>query len=179
MYGIVKQSGGFIEVASRVGEGSTFRIYFPAVDKDEATIAEEAIVASDSQLRGTETVLLVEDEEMVRVLATRVLHSHGYLVLEAEDAEEAIEMCGRHEGPIHLIITDVVMPGMNGRELVGRLSELVPDSAVLYISGSTGGALVEHGVLETGTEFLQKPFSPHRLTQKVREVLDRVPPEES
>ncbi len=179
VYGIVKQSGGFIEVASRVGEGSTFKIYFPAAEKDEAAIAEEAIVASDSQLRGTETVLLVEDEEMVRVLATRVLNSHGYLVLEAEDAEEAIEMCGRHEGPIHLIITDVVMPGMNGRELVVRLSELLPDSAVLYISGYTGGALVEHGVLETGTEFLQKPFSPHRLTQKVREVLDRVPSEES
>ena len=86
-------------------------------------------------------------------------------------------MCGNHEGPIHLIVTDVVMPGMNGRELVARLADVLPDSAVLYISGYTGGALVEHGVLDSGTEFLQKPFSPHRLTQKVREVLDRVSPE--
>jgi len=116
--------------------------------------------------------LLVEDEEMVRILGTRVLSSHGYLVLEAADGDEALEVCKHHEGPIDLLVTDVVMPGMNGRELAQRLSTVIPNAAVLFISGYTGGALVEHGVLQEGTNFLQKPFSPHRLVQKVREVLD-------
>lgn len=95
-------------------------------------------------------------------------------MLEAAAGAEALDVCRHHEGPIDLVITDVVMPGMNGRELAARLTDLVPDARVLFISGYTGGVLVEHGVLEAGTEFLQKPFSPHRLTQKVREALDQV-----
>ena len=172
VYGIIKQTGGHIEVESVLGEGTSFGIYFPAALEDEAVDGEEVAEAQSRHLRGTETVLLVEDEEMVRVLGTRVLNSHGYLVLEAEHGDEAIEVCKRHEGPIHLLVTDVVMPGMNGRELAERLAPVIPDAAVLFISGYTGGALVEHGVLQDGTNFLQKPFSPHRLMQKVREVLD-------
>ncbi|MCH7825353.1 MAG: response regulator [Acidobacteria bacterium] len=172
VYGIIKQTGGNIEIESVLGEGTTFQIYFPVASDEEVPEGEEVTAAGSRCLRGTETLLLVEDEEMVRVLGTRVLSSHGYFVLEAEDGDEALEVCQRHEGPIDLLVTDVVMPGMNGRELAQRLATVIPDVAVLFISGYTGGALVEHGVLQDGTNFLQKPFSPHRLVQKVREVLD-------
>jgi CheY-like chemotaxis protein len=172
VYGIVKQTGGFIEVKSQVGEGSTLKIYFPAAAEEPAATGEAKPATTAPQSRGFETILLVEDEEMVRVLATRVLSSHGYLVLEAENGEEALEICRRHEGPIGLLITDVVMPGMNGRELADRLTAMNPDAAVLFVSGYTGGALVEHGALRDGTNFLQKPFSPQHLVERVREVLD-------
>jgi len=175
VYGIVKQTGGIIEVESQVGEGSTFKIYFPAAAEEPAAAREaRPATAVAPHARGSETILLVEDEEMVRVLATRILSSHGYLVLEAEDGEEALEVCRRHEGPIGLLITDVVMPGMNGRELADQLAAINPDAAVLFVSGYTGGALVEHGALRDGTNFLQKPFSPQHLVEKVREVLDGV-----
>ncbi len=172
VYGIIKQTGGNIEVESVLGEGTTFQIYFPVASDGEVSEREEVRVTGSPRLHGTETLLLVEDEEMVRILGTRVLSSHGYLVLEAADGDEALEVCKHHEGPIDLLVTDVVMPGMNGRELAQRLSTVIPNAAVLFISGYTGGALVEHGVLQEGTNFLQKPFSPHRLVQKVREVLD-------
>jgi len=174
VYGIVKQTGGFIEVKSQVGEGSTLKIYFPAATEEPAATGEAKPATIAPQGRGFETILLVEDEEMVRVLATRVLSSHGYLVLEAENGEEALEVCRRHEGPIGLLITDVVMPGMNGRELADRLAAMNRDAAVLFVSGYTGGALVEHGALRDGTNFLQKPFSPQHLVERVREVLDGI-----
>jgi len=173
VYGIIKQTGGSIEVDSVLGKGTTFQIYFPVASEDEdGPEGEQVSVAGSRRLRGTETLLFVEDEEMVRLLGTRVLSSHGYLVLEAEDGDQALEVCKRHEGPIDLVVTDVVMPGMNGRELAQRLATIIPDAEVLFISGYTGGALIEHGVLQEDTNFLQKPFSPQRLVQKVREVLD-------
>ncbi len=172
VYGIIKQTGGNIEVESVLGEGTTFEIYFPVASDEEVPEAEKVAAAQSGSLHGTETLLLVEDEEMVRILGTRILGSHGYLVLEAGDGEEALEVCKCHEGPIDLLVTDVVMPAMNGRELAQRLATVIPAAAVLFISGYTGGALVEQGVLQDGTNFLQKPFSPHRLVQKVREVLD-------
>jgi len=175
VYGIIRQTGGYIAVDSKLGEGSMFRIYFPSVEAKEGDEDDENGATADGpvpQLRGNETVLLVEDEAMVRELASRVLNSHGYLVLEAASGDEALEACRRHEGPVELLVTDVVMPGMNGSELAGKVSAMYPNALVLFISGYTGGALVEHGVLRDGTNFLQKPFSPHRLMRKVREVLD-------
>ncbi len=171
VYGIVKQSSGHIEVLSSVGEGTSIKIYFP-VTKDAIEEGEDLEVSS-TMMRGTETVLLVEDEEIVRVLATRVLSDLGYMILEAADGQEALEVCQHHEGPIGLVITDVVMPGMSGTELAAELERYIPDTPVLFISGYTGGALVEHGVLDEGMSFLQKPFSRERLAQEVRELIDR------
>ena len=173
VYGIVTQSSGYIEVISDVGEGCAFKIYFPAAK--EVLEDDMGRKGFPTMVRGTETVLLVEDEEIVRVLATRVLSELGYRILEAADGEEALEMCKRHEGPIGLVITDVVMPGMSGTELALELEPLIPETPVLYISGYTGGALVKHGVLEEGVAFLQKPFTRERLAQEVRELLDRSP----
>ncbi len=171
VYGIIRQTGGYVDVVSRPGEGTTFSLYFPALP--DAEVGDDRYVEPTSpRLRGRETVLLVEDEGMVRELGSRVLNSHGYLVLEAEDGLEALEVCKHHEGPIHLVVTDVVMPGMNGGELARRIADLVPDAEILFISGYTGGALVEHGVLEDGTNFLQKPFSPDAFVRTVRAILD-------
>jgi CheY-like chemotaxis protein len=172
VYGIVRQTDGYVRVASGVGEGTTFRIYFPAVEAEEEVRVDADLDSGEVRLRGGETVLLVEDEDMVRELASRVMSSNGYFVLEAEAADEALAMCRRHEGPIDLLVTDVVLPGINGGELADRIVNILPDIAVLYISGYTGGALVEHGVLRDGINFLQKPFSPQLFLRKVRDVLD-------
>ena len=171
VYGIVKQSSGYIEVRSVVGEGTTIKIYFPAAK--EAIEEGEGPKVSPTMMRGTETVLLVEDEETARVLATSVLSDLGYKIIEAADGKEALEVCQHHEGPIGLVITDVVMPGMSGTELAAELASYIPETPVLFISGYTGGALVEHGVIDEGMAFLQKPFSGERLAQEVRALLDR------
>jgi CheY-like chemotaxis protein len=170
VFGIVKQSSGYIEVRSGVGEGTTIKIYFPPAA--EATEDLEGPPVALTAMRGTETILLVEDEEIVRALATRVLSDLGYSVLEAADGGEALEMCQNHEGPIDLVITDVVMPGMSGTLLALELEAQIPGTPVLFISGYTGGALVEHGVLDEELTFLQKPFSRERLARVVRELLD-------
>ena len=123
-------------------------------------------------LRGSENVLLVEDDKTLRNLAVKVLKQYGYSVIEAQHGEQALSICDQHEGPIHLMITDVVMPGMSGRELAGRLQSLRPEIKVLYMSGYTDNVIVHHGVLAPGVNFIEKPFSPGGLVRKVREVLD-------
>jgi two-component system, cell cycle sensor histidine kinase and response regulator CckA len=169
VYGIVKQSGGNIWVYSEVGRGTTFKIYLPAVDVSIETIEESA---RDNELfKGTETVLLVEDEEMVRNLTSEILRESGYRVLEAKHGPEALMLGKEHEGVIHLMLTDVVMPQMSGRVLAEQLAILRRDIKVLYMSGDTDDAIVHHGVLDEGTAFIGKPFNPSDLVRKVREVL--------
>jgi two-component system cell cycle sensor histidine kinase/response regulator CckA len=170
IYGIVKQSGGHIFVTSKPRRGTTFNVYLPRADERADVV--EAGPASAAQLRGTETVLLVEDEETVRKLVRNVLQASGYTIIEAANGRQALEICRSHEGTIHLAITDVVMPQMSGRELIERLAPQRPRMKVLYISGYTDDAIVEHGILDSATHFLQKPFTPAALTRKVREVLD-------
>jgi CheY-like chemotaxis protein len=173
VYGIVKQSGGYIEVESEPSRGTTFRIYLPRFDAPTAVGdrgPRPAVAAG-----GTETILLVEDEEGVRELARDILRANGYTVLEARNGAEALLISERHQGPLDLLLTDVVMPRMSGRELAERLAPLRPDLSVLYMSGYTDDAVIRHGVLGAGTAFLQKPFTPAVLVQRVRETLDTAP----
>ena len=169
VYGIVKQSGGYVFAQSEPGQGTVFRIYLPRVE-DAAEPASHTQQAKTS-LEGSETVLLVEDEESVRQLVRETLAARGYQVLEADDGEKALAMAKAHSGPIHMLMTDVVMPGMSGRELAKQLVATHPQTRVLYLSGYTEDAIVHQGVLESGTAFLQKPFTLQTLSRKVREVL--------
>jgi CheY-like chemotaxis protein len=170
VFGIVKQAGGHVAVHSQPGVGTSFKVYLPRVE-EEASPAESH---SDSRSgsRGTETVLLVEDEDAVRMLTRMVLEGKGYAVLEASDGAEALAVSGRHEGPIHLLLSDVVMPVMGGRHLAERLLASHPELKVLFHSGYTDDAVVRHGILHEKVHFLQKPYSPAALAAKVREVLD-------
>ncbi len=169
VYGIVKQSGGHIWVYSEPERGTTFKVYLPRVEDSAPTPrAEKAWAASQ---RGSETVLLVEDEESLRRLAREFLENKGYTVLEAGNGEEAVSACEKYERPIHLMVTDVVMPGMSGRELAACLKVPRPDMKVLYVSGYTDEAITHHGVLEAGVAFLQKPFTAEDLLRRVYEVL--------
>jgi two-component system, cell cycle sensor histidine kinase and response regulator CckA len=170
VFGIVKQSGGSIELDSEPGQGTTFTVYLPRVD---AAVDRMATVAAPALARGSETILLVEDDDDVRALARETLEGHGYAVIPAAAPAEALRLAGRHAGPIHLLVTDVVMPQLSGRGLAEQLTPDRRDLRVLYISGYTDDAIVRHGVLEEGTAFLQKPFPPYTLLVKVREVLDR------
>jgi len=169
VYGIVKQAGGFIWVYSEPSQGTSFKIYLPEVD---ATAERTTAVAGARAPRGTETVLLVEDAAAVRAVTKQVLERQGYVVLEAPDGEAALRLAQQHRGPIHLLLTDVVMPRVSGRELAERLTQVRPDMRVLYASGYTDDSVVRHGILELGTAYLQKPFSPESLARKVRDVLD-------
>src|SRR5438552_3627063 len=164
VYGIVKQSGGNIWVYSEPGQGTTFKIYLPQIE-EPIDLDEERADPADSRL-GRETVLLVEDDDAVRDLARDILQATGYTVLEARQGAEALGMSERYTGPIHLMLTDVVMPGMSGRQLADRFAVLRPTTKVLYMSGYTDNAIVHHGVLDPGTEFLQKPFTAPVLTRK-------------
>ena len=170
VYGIVKQSGGNIWLYSEPGRGTTFKIYLPRVDQPLELPAPTP--ASRETPRGTETVLLVEDDEAVRTLARKMLASHGYTVLAAPSGADALELAASHAGPIHLLVTDVVLPGMSGRELATRFQSVRPGLKVLYTSGYTDDAVVHHGVLDPGIAFLQKPFTSGTLARKVRETLD-------
>ena len=168
-YGIVKQSGGYIWVYSEVGRGATFKIYLPRVD------APTDVVAAPPELgtvAGTETVLLAEDDPLLLPLARDVLKRLGYTVLEARTPADAMAVAQAHNGIIHLLVSDVVMPGESGLQLARRLLEVRPNLRVLYISGYSDEAIVRHGLLDPGTTFLQKPFSPAALARKVRELLD-------
>ncbi len=170
VYGIVRQSDGHILVASEPGKGAVFRIYLPRIEEIPAEAA--AAPASAHPAFGNETVLLVEDSEPVRGLVREILEQKGYNVMETSDGADALRVCSGHEGPIHLILTDVVMPGMSGGELCARLTPLYPGVKVLYMSGYTDDAIVHRGILDPGTAYLQKPFTADALAAKVREVLD-------
>jgi PAS domain S-box-containing protein len=170
VYGIVKQTDGYIWVYSEPGQGTSFKIYLPHVAAAPEPPAPKPLVPAS--LAGSETVLLAEDEEAVRNFTRRVLAAHGYTVLTAADGQEALHLAEQHAGPIHLLLTDVVMPNMGGRELAERLVAARHDTKVLYLSGYTDDAIVHHGVLEPGIAFLQKPFTLQGLARKLREVLD-------
>ena len=169
VYGIVKQNNGFINAYSEPGMGSSFRIYFPRVRAE----AEEPVEAAPKTLpSGTETVLLVEDEEQILSLATRILEIQGYRVLPAGSPAEACLLAERHEGEIQLLLTDVIMPGMNGRELQRRIERSKPGIRTLFMSGYTEDAVVHRGILDKGVFFVPKPFTVRLLAEKVRSVLD-------
>ena len=168
VYGIVKQFAGYIWVYSERGHGTTFKIYLPQAEGAR----EPAAPPAPAPRGGSETVLLVEDEEAVRTLAQKVLRARGYTVLEAGTGHEALAFRERHKGPIDLLLTDVIMPGMNGRELAEELAPSYRGIRVLYMSGYTDDAVLRHGVLEEGTAYIQKPFTPDALAQRVRDVLD-------
>jgi CheY-like chemotaxis protein len=171
VYGIVKQSGGHIWVYSEPQHGTTFKIYFPRVA--QAAESTDIPLATGGGPKGHETILLVEDETAVRELATDILRAEGYEVLPAADARQALDMSAAHAGRIHVLVTDVVMPGTSGRELAEQMLVRRQGIAVVYMSGYTDNAVVQHGVLGRDAVFLQKPFTPDRLTQQVRALLDQ------
>lgn len=171
-YGAVAQSGGDIEVSSEVGRGTTFRIHFPRHD-ETPTPAESVAVPV---VRGSGTIMVVEDEKMVRDLAVRVLERLGYQVLEARDGQDALACAANWSESIDLLLTDVVMPELNGRQLAERLCKERPETQVLYTSGYPDDIIAPHGVLEPGIHFLSKPYGPNELAAAVRQVLDRAEP---
>jgi two-component system cell cycle sensor histidine kinase/response regulator CckA len=172
VYGIIKQSGGNVWAYSEPGLGTTFKIYLPQVEKGAKAYRPRLKPKEAGAAGGTETILLVEDEEAVRSMVSKVLQNRGYTVLEARHGNEAVEVSERYEGSINLMVTDVIMPQMSGRELAERLTTLRPKMHVLYMSGYPDNTIVQHGVLEPGTSFLQKPFTISALEAKVREILD-------
>jgi two-component system, cell cycle sensor histidine kinase and response regulator CckA len=170
VYGTVKQSEGDIWVYSEPGRGTTFKLYFPQTNENPETLAS---VESPRAARGTETLMVVEDEDSVRELVATMLRQAGYTVLGATGAEQAVEIWASHKSPIAMLITDVVMPYVSGRQLAGQLLESHPDLKILFLSGYTENSVVHNGVLDAGVNFLAKPFSQEQLARKVREVLDK------
>jgi two-component system, cell cycle sensor histidine kinase and response regulator CckA len=170
VYGIVKQSGGHIWVYSELGHGTTFKVYLPRTEQAAETVSARQPAASS--IRGTETILLVEDDQALRELVRSILASCGYSIVAPKDSQEAQNICEQRAPGIHLLLTDVVMPGISGRALAQTILSRNPAAKVLFMSGYTENAIVHHGVLDTGTHFLQKPFTPSMLASKVREVLD-------
>jgi two-component system cell cycle sensor histidine kinase/response regulator CckA len=172
VYGIVKQSGGHIAVQSARGHGSTFRIWLPEVE-EAAEAAPVSAPTGAAAPEGSETILLVEDEDAVRGLLREVLEGAGYTVLQAASGAEALRVSRAHAGTVDLLLTDVVMPGMGGREMATLLAAQRPGLRVLFASGYTAEAIARHGVLEPGTDLIHKPFTPDALLRRVRERLDR------
>jgi PAS domain S-box-containing protein len=170
VYGIVRQSGGNIWVYSELGKGTTFKVYLPQVEDDFSALVDSK--AHVTMKRGSETVLLVEDEEMVRKLASELMEESGYVVLSASGGEEAINFATAHKDRIDLLITDVVMPKISGKEVAEQLKTIHPETKVLFMSGYTDEAIVHHGIVDSHIAFIQKPFSEHALAHKIREILD-------
>jgi PAS domain S-box-containing protein len=171
VYGIVKQHHGDIWLYSEPNQGTTFKIFFPAANGHaEPITARQGARQAD---RGTETIMVVEDNTMLRDMAQKILERYGYRVLIAGSGDECLQRLTTHDGPVHLLLTDVVMPEMNGRELYARLAPLRPDLKVLYMSGYTDNVILHHGVLEAGIDFIQKPFSVQGLASKIRLILDK------
>ncbi len=170
VYGIVKQSGGNIWVYSEPGKGATFKVYFRQTDKSVESYAKDINISGSSQV--SETILVVEDETGVRKIVIRLLEKLGYKILESSNGEEAILECEKHQGKIDLLLTDVIMPKMSGKELSGIISAKYPNIKTLFMSGYTDNIIVHHGVLDEGFELIQKPIAPEELSRKVREVLD-------
>jgi CheY-like chemotaxis protein len=170
VYGIVKQSEGYVWVYSEPGQGATFKIYLPLTSEEQR---EPAPAETRAPALADETVLVVEDEVPVREIVTRTLEGGGYTVLVAENGTQAIELASGARGPIHLVITDVVMPGIGGRELAPRLARLIPDAPLIFMSGYGSAEIVRRGLLDPDSEFLQKPFTPEVLLATVRRALDR------
>jgi CheY-like chemotaxis protein len=175
VYGIVKQSGAFIFVDSQPRRGTAFRAYFPRVDAREDAAAASESLGLPRAKRGQETILLVEDEANLRRLARQYLETQGYKILEAEDAAAALQIVDGHKGSLDLLLTDVIMPGLNGRELATHVSNQLPNVRVLYMSGYAENAIGHDGTLDAGINLLQKPFSLPALRDRVREVLDSEP----
>jgi len=170
VYGVVKQSGGYVWVESALGKGTAFEIYLPRIE--ELVSVPEPVAPIVEAFRGAETILLVEDADALRKLTHMLLEQHGYRVLVAANGAAALQLVEEQPERINLLLTDVIMPGLNGRALAGRLELLQPGLKILYMSGYTDDAIMDHGVLESGTHLLHKPFSEENLIRKVREVLD-------
>jgi CheY-like chemotaxis protein len=170
VYGIVKQSNGFIWVYSELGRGTTFKIYLPRVEGEADKLADHA--KDGARLGGVETVLIVEDDPSMRALTARVLREQGYTTLEAASGQEALRIAGEYGGTIHLVLTDVVMPDVSGEALVSQIAGPPPFPKVLFVSGYPDNALIHNGVLDSNVAFLEKPFTADALRRKVREVLD-------
>ena len=171
VYGIVRQSGGDIYVYSEPGTGTTFKIYLPRVFEPQEEFEKKG--EEKEVPRGTETIFVVEDDEKVRRLAVDILGNQGYTILEAIDGEEALLIWEEHKKPVHLILTDIVMPNMSGPQLIERLKQIRNDFKVLYMTGYTDEVIVHHGILDKGVNLINKPFTIEKLARKVREVLDK------
>jgi len=174
VYGIIQQSGGIVQVLSEPGKGTTFKIYFPQVDSTREAVGPEPAVVTARAEQALETILLVEDETSLRTLSCQYLQNQGYTVLEASDGAAAVAICGTHPGPIHLLLTDVIMPGINGRELARRICEMRQETKVLFMSGYSENAVAQDGLVEEEITLLQKPFALSALGFKVREKLSSV-----
>jgi two-component system cell cycle sensor histidine kinase/response regulator CckA len=170
VYGVVKQSGGYIAVDSAPGKGAAFKVYLPRTEETAVQAVQKPV--SGQAIRGSETILLVEDADALRKLAQSFLEARGFRVLAAPTGEKALEVAVQNPEPIHLLLTDVVMPGMNGRVLAEELAPRQPGMKVIYMSGYTDSFIAGHGVLNPGTHLIHKPFTEEALVAKVREVLD-------